>query len=111
MMDFVFRTGSALLSSDTPMEILGDPSTIADANSFIRRTGITALGQVLNIAGILSAGIVILASLGMLLIVNYPKTVAQTKEKIANALMVVAFIAAFPLVADAIYSVITGVFY
>lgn len=111
MIDFVSSARFALLTLSSPMEILGDPSTIGDANTFIKRTGITALGQVLNMAGILSAAIVILAALGMLLIVNYPKTVAQTKEKIANALMVVAFIASFPLIADAIYSVVTGIFY
>ena len=107
---YFYRVGMALLSH-TPFEILGDRGGTSDASSFVRRTGIPALGQVLNIAGILSAAIIILASLGVLLVVNYPKTVAQTKEKIVNALMVVAFIAAFPLIADAIYSVIIGAFY
>lgn len=100
-----------MLLDSTPFDILGETDTVLDTYSFIKGTGIPALGQVLNMLGILSAAIIILASLGMLLIVNYPKTVAQTKEKIANALMVVAFVAAFPLIADAIYSVIVGSFY
>lgn len=100
-----------VLLSDTPFGILSDEDRIGDARGFIIKTGIPALGQVLNIAGVVSAAIIILAALGMLLVVNYPKTVAQTKEKIANALMVVAFIAAFPLIADALYTVITQSFY
>lgn len=99
----------ALLTS--PFGILGDEDKLVDASPFVRATGVPALGQVLNVAGVLSAMIIILVSLAILLIANYPKTVAQTKEKIVNALMVVAFIAAFPLVADVIYSIIVGSFY
>ncbi len=108
-MRYWFLRSIALL--DTPFQILGSEDGIGDARGFIVKTGIPALGQVLNVAGIVSAAVIILASLGMLLIVNYPKTVAQTKERIANALMVVAFIAAFPLIADALYTIITQAFY
>ena len=111
-MPTLFGLSFALLSElPPPLEILGDPDGAVDAAGFINNTGIPALGQVLNVAGILSAAIIVLTSLGMLLLVNYPKTVAQTKERIANALMVVAFIAMFPLLADVIYTVICQVFY
>lgn len=110
-MRYWFLRSRFALLSDTPFGILADSDRISDARGFIVKTGIPSLGQVLNVAGIISAAVIILAALGMLLIVNYPKTVAQTKEKIANALMVVAFIAAFPLIADALYTVITESFY
>lgn len=110
-MRYWFLRSRFVFLSDTPFGILADSDRISDARNFIVKTGIPSLGQVLNVAGIISAAVIILAALGMLLIVNYPKTVAQTKEKIANALMVVAFIAAFPLIADALYTVITESFY
>ena len=100
-----------ILAKDTPFDILGEPDTAGDANTFIYTIGMPQVGEILNVAGILSAAIIIVASLGILLVAQYPKTRSQTKEKIVNALMVVAFIAAFPFVADVIYTVITNIFY
>ena len=111
MMFPVIFLNTLAIAAAKPFEILGDEDKLVDASSFVRQTGIPALGEVLNVVGVLSAMIIILVSIAMLLVANYPKTVAQTKEKIVNALMTVAFIAAFPLVADVIYSVIVGSFY
>ncbi len=101
----------ALLTGTTPFEIIGHTFNAGDAKAFTVTTGLAALGQVLNIFGILSAAVIIVTALGTLVIVNYPKTVAQTKEKVANAFMTVCFIAAFPFVADAIYNVLLDIFY
>lgn len=99
------------LLTETPFEILGRRDRAGNASQFIFNTGMAQVGEILNVAGILSAAIIIASSLAVLLIAQYPKTRAQTKEKIVNALMVVAFIAAFPFVADVIYTVITNIFY
>lgn len=95
----------------TPFEILSDSDTKSDFYFFLKATGINSLGGVMEAAGILSAAIIIVASLVMLAIVNYPKTKAQTKEKLVNTLTVVAFIAAFPYLADAIYTIILDAFF
>ena len=95
----------------TPFQILGKKDGSSTALKMVNRTGLGQLEQVLELFGILSAAIIIVCALGTLVIVNYPKTVAQTKEKIANAFMTIAFIAAFPLIADVIYTVIVNAFY
>ncbi len=107
----VFKLFQYALLKETPFEILGRKDNSGTASTFIFRTGMAQIGEILNVAGVLSAAIIIASSLAVLLIAQYPKTRAQTKEKIVNALMVVAFIAAFPLVADVIYSVVTSIFY
>lgn len=99
-----------MLLSESPLGILGQEDTRGDFGSFVAKTGIASLGQVLNAAGILSAAIVIAASLLLLAVVNYPKTKAQTKERIVNALIAVALLAALPYLADVIYAVILGMF-
>ena len=105
-----FLNTIALLTT-TPFDILSQEDLKGKPSSFVRAIGAPALGQVLSATGILSAAIIILSSLAILRVANYPKTVAQTKEKIVNALMVVAFLAAFPLIADAIYTVVVTAFY
>jgi len=95
-----------------PMDILGESDAwYGDNYTFAKETGLLKLTSVLNAFGLLSAGIIILASLGTLVIVNYPKTKAQVKEKLANAFMMVAFLAAFPFIADVIYNVMINVFF
>lgn len=96
---------------ESPFDILGRSDSSGTASNFIFNTGMAQIGEILNVAGILSAAIIIVSSLAVLLVAQYPKTRSQTKEKIVNALMVVAFIAAFPFVADVIYTVITNIFY
>ena len=99
-----------LFLTKDPLEIIGNDISISESRNFIVKSGFRQINEILNVVCILSAGVIILSSLAMLLIVNYPKTVSQTKEKIANALMVIAFIAAFPLIADTIYSIIYQIF-
>ena len=98
------------LSELHPLEILGNPDSKGDFGHFVATSGIASLGQVLSIAGILSAAIVIACSLLLLVVVNYPKTKAQVKERIANSLIAVALIAALPYLADVIYSIILSMF-
>ena len=91
------------------MQILSqDPPEPRGLYNFL---GFPQLQQVLSIAGIFSAMIIIVTSVIMLYLANYAKTVAQTKEKIIMALSAIAYIAAFPFIADVIYEIITTVFF
>ena len=80
-------------------------------NKFMKDLGIPQLAAVLEGIGYMSAVIVILLAMIMLLVVNYPKTVAQTKTKIAHAVLAALFIAILPLFMDVIYRTCLKAFY
>ena len=69
--------------------------------------GLHALIWILDYAGILGSVIIIISSLIMLLVVNYPKTVAQTKQRIAQSFLTVVVIALLPLIFDVIYTLVS----
>ena len=80
-------------------------------SQFMYQLGIPNLATVLRAIGYMSSVIVILLAMLMLLVVNYPKTVAQTKTKIAHAVLAALFIAILPLFMDVIYRTCLQVFY
>jgi hypothetical protein len=95
------------------MDILvNDPaqgsSKYSDLRAFL---GFFQLANVLEIAGILSASIIIVVSVLTLFIANYMKTRAQTKERIIMGLTSIAYIAAFPFLADVILTIIKEAFF
>ena len=95
---------------DAPFKILHRPYQIGGAGSgsieFNQALGLPVLGYILDFLGLISAIVIIAASLIKLMIVAYPKKVSQSKETIAHALMVVIMIALLPLIMDIIYSLI-----
>ena len=94
-------------TSETPFSILKQSWRGAtEKTQTINILGLPQLAYVLDIAGMIGAVIVIISSLLTLVLVNYPKTVAQTKTKIVHALLVVALIGALPFLADVVYTVI-----
>lgn len=109
----IYRT-IFLLDLETPMDILSKDGVSADGPLLVRFKnflGFSQFSQVLSAAGILSAVIIIICSILTLYVANYMKTVAQTKEKIIMALSSVAYIAAFPFIADLILTVIKDAFF
>ena len=107
------------MDDKSPFEILGqgvDLSRYESGNpgamsSFMFELGFVHLGKVLEAIGYMSAVCVILLAMIMLLIVNYPKTVAQTKTKIAHCILAALFIAILPLFMDVIYRTCLHAFY
>lgn len=96
----------------TPFDILGEPvNRTRDMGRFMNSLGIQSLAFTLETIGLICAVVVILMSMLMLLVVNYPKTVAQTKQRIAQALISVIFIAILPLFMDVIYNTCLHAFY
>lgn len=102
-------------NADTPFEILNNRGVRAidkqvGKDNFVgnlkNALGLTNLAFVLDFVGVVSAIIVIIISIIMLLLVNYPKTVAQTKQTMAHALITVMLIALLPLILDVIYNII-----
>jgi hypothetical protein len=97
--------GIGILLADTPFEILGtwdNTTTNGSVKSFMDELGFRELSYTLNVLGIWSAIIVILCALIVLLVVNYPKTVSQTKTKIVHVILTTAAIASLPFLFDCI---------
>lgn len=67
---------------------------------------IPSLIKILDYVGIMGSVIIIISSLIMLLVVNYPKTVAQTKQRIAQSFFSVIVIGLLPLIFDVIYTIV-----
>ena len=93
-----------VLANETPFEILSewDYGRNSGTNDFMTSLGFRELGYTLDVLGIWSAIIVILCSFIILVVVNYPKTVSQTKTKIMHAILIVAAIAALPFLFDVV---------
>ena len=94
---------SFIMAASTTWEILSDK---AKYTTSISELGLDAIVWILDYVGVIGAVIVIVASLVMLLIVNYPKTVAQTKQRIAQSFISVIIIGLLPLIFDTIYTAI-----
>lgn len=96
--------------AETPFEILGkweygiaknaDGSWSTANNDFMTILGFRELAYTMNVLGIWSAIFVIFCGMLVLVVVNYPKTVSQTKTKIVHAIITVATIAALPFIGD-----------
>lgn len=100
------------VASSTPFEILGEwdaTTTNTSAKAFMETLGFRELAYTLNWLGIWSAIIVILIAMLVLLVVNYPKTVSQTKTKIVHALITTACIAALPFLFDVVGGLINSI--
>ncbi len=89
----------------TPFEILSVQDDTRTQGLF-DNLGFGRLMNILNYGGLIAAVVIIICSLIMLTVVNYPKTVAQTKQKVVHALFVIIIIAAAPYLADVILGVI-----
>ena len=96
----------------SPMEILSskmpgswDTDTSAEGK-LINAMGVKTLAFIINLFGIMSAIVIIVASFVALLVVNYPKTVAQTKQRIVHVLFTVVIMASLPLILDCILSLL-----
>lgn len=97
----------------TPFEILAETSQtdINELNQFNRRMGISTLAFIIEAATYISAILVILIGFIYLLVCNYPKTVAETKQRVVHALFVCVFVALMPLLMDTVYNVFKWAFY
>ncbi len=106
--DVDFPTGFDV--GDSPMAILDKdmPGLVTTGEQFniINAMGINSLAYIMNMVGLLSAATIIVASLVALLVVNYPKTVAQTKQRIVHVLFTVILMAAQPLLMDVVLSIL-----
>ncbi len=105
----LIHLGPMALESD-PMNILGDAadSSLAKGGttSFVNKTGLGQLGAVVTTGFTIAAVITILGALITLLVVNYPKTVAQTKTKVAHSFFVIILLDGLILIMNAIVYVI-----
>ncbi len=90
--------------ASTPFEILGkwDTGHGSGTNDFMTELGFRELAYTLDVLGVWSAIFVILCAFVVLLVVNYPKTVSQTKTRIVHTILVVAAIGALPYFFDAL---------
>ena len=93
-----------IVLSATPFEILGewDTGSHSGTNDFMTALGFRELAYTMDVLGIWSAIFVILCALIVLIVVNYPKTVSQTKTKIVHAVLIVAAIGALPFLFDVV---------
>lgn len=66
------------------------------------------IATILDFVAVISGIILIIAALVMLIIVNYPKTVAQTKQKVAQVFLTLVAIALLPIIFDAVYTLTLG---
>ena len=98
-------------TSPTPFEILGKrDNTYGNLYNFRQRVGLVQLEKSIEVFGIFLAVVVILGAIVTLLVVNYPKTVSQTKTKIVHAFMVIALIGSLAFILDIVLTVIWSVF-
>ncbi len=100
-----------IICAKTPLEILGQKvdSAAGDANHWNNvsaRLGIPDLWTIIVGGGIVLAIIVVLVQLIKLLVVNYPKTVTQTKQKIVQAFFVVAALSSLAFLFDVVLKVV-----
>ena len=88
----------------TPFSILSEWEVGRDSgvNDFMSALGFRELGYILDVLAVWSAIIVILCGVIVLVVVNYPKTVSQTKTKLVHSILVVGTVAALPYLFDVI---------
>lgn len=88
----------------TPFEILSgwDYGSHSGTNDFMTALGFRELGYTLDVLAVWSAIIVILCGIIVLVVVNYPKTVSQTKTKLVHSILVVGAVAALPFLFDVV---------
>lgn len=101
-----------VLGELAPMEILNHwgfdirGTNHNEAADFVVSMGLPQLAYTLSVLGVWVGIIVIISGLLMLAIVQYPKTVAQTKTRIAVALIGVGLVACLPYMFDVVGSLI-----
>lgn len=97
-----------ILLAQDPMDILSQGSY--RDTQFEKMLGIQDLYWSIQLAGILSAAIVLIASGIMLYVVSYQKSVAQIKEKIVSVLISVISLASLPFIFDIALTILYEVF-
>ena len=101
-----------VMSADGTWDILKRPVVQTDSKvAYFYRDVAEPLGipQLISIAvgfGAILALIVIIWHLTKLLVVNYPKTVTQTKQKVVHAFFVIATLCALGLIFDTVLEVV-----
>ncbi len=104
-----FFSNNIMACYTSPMGILGQKLDETAGAGYYERVsdtmGIPQLWQIILGGGIVLALIVMLVALVKLLIVNYPKTVMQTKQKIAHGLAVVIILVMLASLFDTILSI------
>ena len=90
----------------SPMKILSEPLDEAVSREFYAGTGLMNLLYTVRVFGVLSAVIVIVISLLTLAVINYPKTLMQTKTRIVTALMVIVVMSLILIFADMTLSIL-----
>lgn len=106
----VKESEAADFNAREPMTILSQPVGAAISKSFVQGLGLPQLLHIVRLFGVMSAVIVIVSSLLMLAVVNYPKTLMQTKTKIVSALMAVLIICLILIFADITLSILSDAF-
>lgn len=77
-----------------------------NASEYIRsQAGLPSIAYILTFAAVISGVALMIITLTMLIIVNYPKTVAQTKQKVAQIMVILIVIAMLPLFFDLFYTI------
>ena len=109
------------IKADTPFEILNDKGKVSigqlrvggdlaggvSVETYLSdQTGVRLIGYILTYAAVISAIILIVSALVMLIIVNYPKTVAQTKQKIGQVFLTIIVVAMLPILFDVLYTLV-----
>lgn len=89
-----------------PLSILSQPIGSAVSTAFVKGLGLPELMHTVRVFGMMSAVIVIVCSLLSLAVVNYPKTLMQTKTRIVSAVMVVIIISLILMFADITLSIL-----
>ena len=103
-----------IMALTDPMQILGKKANYKEGSpveTFVSKTGISTLGQIFTTGFAIAAVVTIVGALITLLVVNYPKTVAQTKTKVVHSFLVLVILDGLVLIMNAIVGLVeAGIF-
>lgn len=106
---FEYATPFDILSNKGPVDIANiNVGGKAGADYLYKASLQGQIAAILDFVAVISGIILIIAALVMLIIVNYPKTVAQTKQKVAQVFLTLVAIALLPIIFDAVYTLTLG---
>ena len=100
------NTEGGAINDQDPMAILAAPISEAVSTTFVKGMGLPQLLYIVRLFGIMSAVIVIVVSLLTLAVVNYPKTLMQTKTRIVTAALTIVIISLILIFADITLSIL-----
>ena len=72
----------------------------------MKQAGLPTIAYILDLVAVVSGVLLAIVALVMLILVNYPKTVAQVKQKIGQIFLILIVVAVLPVIFDFFYSLV-----